>query len=56
MTLDEAIEHYRWAAENSIGETSHRSEQMARWLEELRSRRRLDKEACHVNDNRDMKG
>lgn len=39
MTLDEAIAHYRWAAENSIGETSHESEQMARWLEELSDRR-----------------
>ena len=56
MTLDEAIEHYRWAAENSIGETSHKSEQMARWLEELRLRRRLDREVRSVNDGHDMKG
>ena len=50
MTLDEAIEHFRWAAENSIGETSHESEQMARWLEELRLRRRLDEEAHDAED------
>ena len=56
MTLDEAIAHYRWAAENSIGETSHESEQMARWLEERRLRRMLDREARSVNDKCNMKG
>ena len=36
MTLDEAIAHERWAAENSIGEESEGHRQMAEWLRQAR--------------------
>ena len=42
MTLDEAIEHFRWAADNSIGGVSQESEQIFKWLNELRDRRRRE--------------
>lgn len=39
MTLDEAIEHARWCADESIGECSEEHRQLAEWLEELRALR-----------------
>lgn len=36
MTIDEAIAHYEWAAENAIGEVADESKQMAEWLRQAR--------------------
>lgn len=35
MTLDEAIEHAEWAAQNCEGECSDEHRQLAEWLREL---------------------
>ncbi len=35
MTLDEAIEHAEWCAENSCGECADDHKQLAEWLKEL---------------------
>lgn len=35
MTLEEAVAHHRWAAENCVGEVSDEHSQTAEWLEEL---------------------
>lgn len=39
MTLQEAIDHYRRAAENSSGEVSNENARMASWLMELKMAR-----------------
>ena len=39
MTLDEAIEHARWCANNSIGECSDEHWQLTEWLTELQKLR-----------------
>jgi chromosome segregation ATPase len=39
MTLDEAIEHAEWCAENSCGECADDHAQLADWLRELRRAR-----------------
>lgn len=36
MTIDEAIAHYKWAAESAIGEVADESKQMAEWLRRAR--------------------
>lgn len=36
MTIDEAIEHERWAAENSEGERAAEHRQIAEWLRQAR--------------------
>ena len=40
MTLDEAIEHAEWCAENSCGECADEHRQLAEWLRELKDLRR----------------
>ena len=35
MTLEEAIAHHRWAAENCVGEVRDEHLRMVTWLEEL---------------------
>ena len=42
MTLDEAIAHAQWAANNCEGECSDEHRQLAEWLRELRERRCAD--------------
>ena len=39
MTLDEAIEHARWCAENTCGECAEEHMQLAGWLRELKALR-----------------
>lgn len=36
MTLDEAIEHAKWCANESTGECSKEHRQLTEWLEELK--------------------
>lgn len=36
MTIDEAIAHYKWAAESAIGEVAQESKQVAEWLRRAR--------------------
>lgn len=40
MTIDEAIEHAEWCAENSCGECADDHRQLAEWLRELKDLRR----------------
>jgi hypothetical protein len=42
MTIDEAIEHAEWCAENSCGECADDHRQLAEWLKELRKRQDVD--------------
>ena len=42
MTIDEAIAHAEWAANNCEGECSEEHHQLAEWLKELRERRCAD--------------
>ena len=42
MTIDEAIVHAEWAANNCEGECSEEHKQLAEWLKELRERRCAD--------------
>ena len=65
MTIDEAIAHYEWAAENAIGEVADESKQMAEWLRQARDTesrvrkleeenaelRKLAQEACEMTGN-----
>lgn len=51
MTLDEAIEHAEWAANNCEGECSEEHHQLAEWLKELRERQDVDAE---MEDERNL--
>lgn len=48
MTLDEAIEHHKWAAENSEGAVSKEHERYVSWLTQLRDENnRLTEQLIH---------
>jgi hypothetical protein len=42
MTIDEAIAHAEWAANNCEGECAEEHRQLAEWLKELRERKSTD--------------
>ncbi len=42
MTIDEAIAHAEWCAENSCGECAEDHRQLAEWLKDLRERKSTD--------------
>lgn len=42
MTIDEAITHAEWAANNCEGECAEEHRQLAEWLKELRERKSTD--------------
>jgi hypothetical protein len=42
MTIDEAIAHAEWAADNCEGECAEEHRQLAEWLKELRERKSTD--------------
>jgi hypothetical protein len=59
MTLDEAIEHAEWCAENTCGECAEEHRQLAEWLRELRDKRAEERSCAAIaaeaaRQNRDL--
>lgn len=49
MTIDEAIKHAEWAAENSEGECSNEHRQLAEWLRNVRRANKVERRYTEMN-------